>query len=63
MRIHAAEDDPDKARLLENILRKKHTVEVVPDGAKTLQHLRDEKFDALLIDDWIMPKMDGITLI
>jgi CheY-like chemotaxis protein len=63
MRILAAEDDLDNARLLKNILRKKHTVEVVPDGAKTLQRLRDQKFDALLTDDWMMPEMDGITLI
>lgn len=51
MRILVAEDDLDNARLLENILRKnEHTVKVVPDGAKALQRLRDEKFDALLID-------------
>ena len=63
MRILVAEDDLDNARLLESILRKnEHSVEVVPDGAKALQRLRDEKFDALLID-WMMPEMDGITLI
>ena len=63
MRILVAENDLDNACLLENILRKnEHTVEVVPDGAKALQRLRDEKFDALLID-WMMPEMDGITLI
>ena len=51
MKILVAEDDLDNARLLENILRKnEHTVEVVPDGAKALQRLRDEKFDALLTD-------------
>ncbi|MEK9628882.1 MAG: chemotaxis protein CheB [Nitrospinota bacterium] len=63
MRILVAEDDLDNARLLENILRKnEHSVEVVQDGAKALQRLRDEKFDALLTD-WMMPEMDGITLI
>ena len=63
MRILEAEDDLDNARLLENILSKKyHTFEVVPDYAKALQRLRDEKFDALLTD-WMMPEMDGITLI
>ena len=51
MRILSAEDDLDNARLLENILSKKyHTFEVVPDYAKALQRLRDEKFDALLTD-------------
>jgi len=42
MRILAAENDLDNARLLENILRKnEHTVEVVPDVAKALQRLRE----------------------
>jgi CheY-like chemotaxis protein len=63
MRILVAEDDLDNARLLENILRKnEHTVEVVPDGAKALQRLCNKKIDALLTD-WMMPEMDGITLI
>jgi CheY-like chemotaxis protein len=62
MKILAAEDDLDNARLLENILRKKHTVEVVPHVVKASQRLRDEKFDALL-NDWMMPEMDGINLI
>ena len=63
MKILVAEDDLDNARLLENILRKNdHSVEVVPDGAKALQRLQVEKFDALLTD-WMMPEMDGITLI
>ena len=44
-------DDLDNAGLLENILKKnEHTVKVVPDSAKALQRLRDEKFDALLTD-------------
>ena len=63
MRIFATEDDLDNVRLLENILSKKyHTFEVVPDYAKALQRLCDEKFDALLTD-WMMPEIDGITLI
>ena len=53
-----AEDDLDNAGLLENILKKnEHTVKVVPDCAKALQRLRDEKLD------WMMPEMDGVTLI
>jgi len=54
MRILVAEDDLDNAGLLENILKKnEHTVKVVPDCAKTLQRLRDEKFDAVFdrLDD------------
>ena len=49
-----AEDDLDNAGLLENILKKnEHTVKVVPDCAKALQRLRDEKFDAVFdrLDD------------
>ena len=58
IRILVAEDDLDNAGLLENILKKnEHTVKVVPDCAKALQRLRDEKLD------WMMPEMDGITLI
>ena len=53
-----AEFDLDNADLLENILKKnEHTVKVVPVCAKALQRLRDEKLD------WMMPEMDGITLI
>jgi two-component system, OmpR family, response regulator len=53
-----AEDDLDNAGLLENILKKnEHTLKVVPDCAKALQRLRDEKLD------WMMPEMDGITFI
>ena len=53
-----AEDNLDNAGLLENILKKnEHTVQVVPDWAKAVQRLRDEKLD------WMMPEMDGITLI
>jgi CheY-like chemotaxis protein len=58
MRTLVAEDDLDNVGLLENILKKnKHTVKVVPDCTKALQRLRDEKLD------WMMPEMDGITLI
>ena len=53
-----AEDDLDNVGLLDNILKKnEHTVKVVSDCAKALQPLRDEKLD------WMMPEMDGITLI
>ena len=63
MKIIVAEDDLDNARLLESILKKSdHTVEVVGDGEKALKRLREEPFDALLTD-WMMPKMDGETLI
>jgi two-component system, chemotaxis family, protein-glutamate methylesterase/glutaminase len=63
MKILVAEDDLDNARLLESILKNNaHTVEVVGDGVKALKRLRDTRFDALLTD-WMMPEMDGVTLI
>lgn len=39
-----------------------HTLEMLSDGVKALERLRQELFDALLID-WTMLKLDGITLI
>ncbi|MBC8287484.1 MAG: response regulator [Nitrospinae bacterium] len=63
MKILVAEDDLDNARLLENILKSgQHTVEVVGDGVKALDRLRQTRFDVLLTD-WMMPEMDGVTLI
>jgi two-component system, chemotaxis family, protein-glutamate methylesterase/glutaminase len=63
MKILVAEDDIDSARLLEIILKNnEHTVEVVGDGKEALERLRESRFDALLTD-WMMPKMDGVTLI
>lgn len=63
MKILVAEDDPDNARLLETILtNSEHTVEVVGDGAAALNRLRQARFDVLLTD-WMMPEMDGVTLI
>lgn len=63
MKILVAEDDLDNARLLENILKKgEHSVEVVGDGVEALNRLRQARFDVLLTD-WMMPEMDGVTLI
>lgn len=63
MKILVAEDDLDNARLLANILRSgEHTVEVVGDGIEALKRLKQARFDVLLTD-WMMPEMDGVTLI
>jgi len=63
MKILVAEDDLDSARLLENILKQNsHTVEIVGDGEEALKRLRESRYDALLTD-WMMPEMDGVTLI
>jgi CheY-like chemotaxis protein len=37
-------------------------VEVVGDGEEAFKRLRGGRFDALLTD-WMMPEMDGVTLI
>ena len=63
MKILIAEDDLDNARLLECILKNsEHTVGVVGDGVEALERLRQARFDVLLTD-WMMPQMDGVTLI
>ena len=63
MKILVAEDDLDSARLLENILKQNsHTVEIVGDGEEALKRLRESRYDALLTD-WMMPEMDGVTLV
>ena len=63
MKILITEDDLDNARLLECILKNsEHTVEVVGDGVEALERLKQARFDVLLTD-WMMPEMDGVTLI
>lgn len=63
MKILVAEDEPDNARLLADILaHAAHEVDVVHDGKKALEALRKTRYDALLTD-WMMPEMDGVELI
>lgn len=62
MRIMIAEDEPDMQKILRLYLEKEgYEVEVAADGRNALERLCDQSFD-LLITDWMMPKMDGITL-
>jgi DNA-binding response OmpR family regulator len=63
MRILATEDDLDNVRLLENILRKKNTPLKLFQMVQRPCSVFVIKFDALLTDYWMMPEMDGVTLI
>lgn len=62
MKILVAEDEPDMQKILRLYLEKAgYTVRVAQDGQTAFAMLCAEPFD-LLIADWMMPKMDGITL-
>ncbi|MGO9568599.1 MAG: diguanylate cyclase [Desulfomonilaceae bacterium] len=63
MRILIAEDDPVTRKLLEAHLAKwGHQVVVCSDGAQAWQFLIAEDPPRLVILDWMMPEMDGVTL-
>lgn len=63
MKILIAEDDPTSAKLLARTLESDgYTVVVTVDGALALEAIRQTTFDAL-ITDWMMPNMDGISLV
>ncbi len=62
MRILVAEDD---IRLLKNIVfmlkKERYIVDSVENGEEALEHAKLETYD-LVILDWMMPKIDGITV-
>ena len=61
-RILLAEDDPVARMLLTRQLKKAaYEVESVTDGAAALQRFK-ERFYPLLVTDWEMPGMDGVSL-
>lgn len=63
MKILIAEDDPTSAMLLKRTLESDgFTVVATTDGTQALDAIRREVFDAL-ITDWMMPNMDGISLV
>lgn len=63
MKILIAEDDPTSAKLLARTLESDgYTVVVTVDGALALEAMRHRTFEAL-ITDWMMPNMDGISLV
>lgn len=62
MRILVVEDDPGTLRLLETILSEAgHHVSGASNGEEAMSMIVKE-LPQLVISDWIMPKMDGVTL-
>lgn len=63
MKILIAEDDHTSALLLTRTLESDgFTVVSTKDGSEALEAIRQQTFDAL-ITDWMMPHMDGISLV
>lgn len=63
MKILIAEDDRTSALLLARTLESDgFTVVSTQDGTEALEAIRRQTFDAL-ITDWMMPHMDGISLV
>ncbi len=58
--ILVAEDDPDMAILIEDMLEEAgHHVTIAPDGASVLASLNERRFDLILMDGR-MPDMSGV---
>lgn len=62
LRVLVVEDDSVMLKLLEAMLRTAgHTVRLARNGVEALRLIEQEP-PQLLISDWMMPEMDGITL-
>jgi diguanylate cyclase (GGDEF)-like protein len=62
MKVLIVEDDPISRRILERNLKKTdHEIFTAQDGIQALK-LHDIYDVRIIITDWIMPKMDGLTL-
>ena len=58
-----AEDDRATATLLRaTLVKADYDVVVASDGLQAYEMIREETFD-LLITDWLMPRLDGLTLV
>ena len=63
MKILIVEDDPISRRILQaNLMKWGYEVTVAIDGQKAFDILRQPEPPNLLISDWVMPHMDGLTL-
>ena len=63
MRILFAEDDLDLSNAVKTLLeRSGYQVDAVYDGAEAASFAEDEVYDGIILD-WMMPEMDGITVL
>ena len=62
MKILLAEDDKNLGRLLQSLLKKENiTTDWVEDGEAAYEQCYRDGYDVLVLD-WMMPKLDGVTL-
>lgn len=63
-RILVVDDSPTMRRIIVNTLNRIGYSDMVEaaDGREALSRMKNESFD-LIITDWNMPKMDGMTLV
>lgn len=62
MKVLLAEDDKNLGRLLQNLLKKENIkTDWVEDGKAAYEQCYRDGYDVLVLD-WMMPEMDGITL-
>ncbi|WP_152396641.1 response regulator transcription factor [Paenibacillus guangzhouensis] len=62
MHILLAEDDVRLGPLIVHMLKKEgHAVDWVKDGVEALDYIETTSYDMVILD-WMMPRMDGITL-
>ncbi|MBR7173751.1 MAG: response regulator transcription factor [Clostridia bacterium] len=63
MRILFAEDDRDLNNAVKTLLtRSGYQVDAVFDGEEALDYVRAEAYDGMILD-WMMPEMDGISVL
>jgi sigma-B regulation protein RsbU (phosphoserine phosphatase) len=63
MKVLIAEDDPISVQVLARFLEKwGHDVVIAADGLEAL-HLLEQHPVALVISDWMMPRLDGLELV
>ncbi|WP_300672905.1 diguanylate cyclase [Desulfoluna sp.] len=63
MKILIAEDDPISRRVLQaNLLKWGYDITVAVNGREAFDIIKQPEPPSLLISDWMMPHMDGLTL-